>query len=331
MGVITVYGVFMEKSVKVDFLNFTSRIGLEKILPLFVDYPHKLQSNDSGFYGYAASFRAPGLMVLYTPGRSDVHVQLTGEGCELCEHKFDFLPHDAKITRLDIACDVYDGSFTVDDVWGYLQRGQFSSTSTTFLRMVGLREGSGDTLYIGSKTSDRRLRVYDKNAEQNITDKAESTWVRYELQLRRESAQAAWEKMQVCIKSTFNGLMLRMCSLLERCPTIGEIANCCKNQIPLLKNWHELFDNDSPLMLSIPSPLRTLNGLVTYVRNATGVLKMFRSARGDFYDWFDGLIDDAVIKEKHQSIFIALVDSFAPCHDYLFSDYSEININYQGA
>lgn len=49
----------------------------------------------------------------------------------------------------------------------------------------------GETLYIGSATSDTRIRLYDKDAEQKGKEPYERCW-RFELQLRRGAAQTVW-------------------------------------------------------------------------------------------------------------------------------------------
>jgi len=255
-------------------------------------------------------------MVLYSPGRPDVHVQITGSGCEYLSHDFSFLPHDAKITRVDIACDVYDGTFTVDDVWGYLQRGQFMSTSSTFFRMVGLRPGSGDTVYIGSTASERRFRLYDKNAEQGISSTAEKTWLRYELQLRGESAVMAWENSKNGLVSLFNGLLLRTCSILMRTPE-NEYERQHKSSVGIHPDWSSQFDDDMPLILGITPIKKTLNGLCTYIKNCSAVLKMFRGSRPDFWEWLNSLMDEATLKDKQKALFVELLECFRLSNDYL--------------
>lgn len=58
-------------------------------------------------------------------------------------------------------------------------------------RSLYTSSGGGETLYIGSKSSDRRIRLYDKHEEQGGREPYERTW-RLELQYRRAPARDVW-------------------------------------------------------------------------------------------------------------------------------------------
>lgn len=52
--------------------------------------------------------------------------------------------------------------------------------------------GEGDTLYLGSRSSDRMMRVYDKTAQQGLDPKVVGQRWRYEVELKGDYAAAAW-------------------------------------------------------------------------------------------------------------------------------------------
>lgn len=91
---------------------------------------------------------------------------------------------DAKATRIDIAVDVRFGSLDIERLRDDLAAGNGGSRalSSMFIQAVG---EAGETLYIGAPKSKKRLRIYDKQAEQN----ASFEWTRIELQIREKYAR----------------------------------------------------------------------------------------------------------------------------------------------
>lgn len=95
------------------------------------------------------------------------------------------------VTRLDLAIDnVNDIFFSLDDLVDILKAQQFVSKFRSW-RDLSEYTTSGDvkghTLYLGSRTSDIMLRVYDKQAEQGVG----FPWVRWELELKDQRASQA--------------------------------------------------------------------------------------------------------------------------------------------
>lgn len=100
----------------------------------------------------------------------------------------------ARVSRVDLALDIWGASFTPDDLAGALRDGTARIPSRTWRFIDGHQQGiEGKTVDTGSPKSDRRLRFYDKRAEQRIKDG--EAWVRLELQLRRLYARSA---LQAC-------------------------------------------------------------------------------------------------------------------------------------
>lgn len=114
-------------------------------------------------------------------------LQLTGKGCGLVSDwqslhamLYDL---DAKVTRVDLACDFMHGEHTVDEAvqlhrdGGFTGAGRPPSTEVAGDWLDGLR---GRTLYVGKGSNGKMLRVYEKGIQ--LGDMG-SPWVRYEVQL----------------------------------------------------------------------------------------------------------------------------------------------------
>ena len=86
-----------------------------------------------------------------------------------------------KPTRIDLALDLFDSGISVDDVavsYNY-QHHLNMQKKTQFIH-----SSHGDSFYIGSRHSEKMLRVYDKGGEQGL----DVDWVRYEMELKGEAA-----------------------------------------------------------------------------------------------------------------------------------------------
>ncbi len=91
----------------------------------------------------------------------------------------------AKITRLDIAHDDYDGKHDLDLAVQMYEAGKFAPSGggghQPAMDRRGWNDGSGQTVYIGKATGSRQLCVYEKGREQGLRDgDAGVNWVRWE-------------------------------------------------------------------------------------------------------------------------------------------------------
>lgn len=132
-------------------------------------------------------------------GAETARVELSGRGCEAWEGRSPGAPHlpgrwgalRAKLergpvvwlTRVDIACDLYDGARGVDTAMQLHGAGCFDNRGQRPNMQSINDHGSkkGRTVYIGSQQSAKYLRVYEKGRQ--LGDR-ESPWVRWELQIR---------------------------------------------------------------------------------------------------------------------------------------------------
>ena len=132
-----------------------------------------------------------GAATVRVDGTFTCRLELTGKGCGLyggacSDHAKRWLELRAKLesvagrlTRVDIAADDLQGLHPVRMAMEWLEAGQFDSRGQKVKRQLidDFDSGDGKTLYIGSRTSEKFMRVYEKGRE--LGDR-ESPWVRYE-------------------------------------------------------------------------------------------------------------------------------------------------------
>lgn len=115
-------------------------------------------------------------------------LELSGACCAcVCDWRSmrDFVESlpEARLTRVDVAVDLHDGQFTVDDCRAWYEAGEFAfkqrkaPTSSFAGDWIGLNEGR--TFYVGKAKNGKALRCYEKGKQ--LGDAA-SSWVRFEVQ-----------------------------------------------------------------------------------------------------------------------------------------------------
>jgi len=95
-------------------------------------------------------------------------------------------------TRVDFAIDVFDEGNT-HEILEAIRAGE-AKTQARVEHFEGVLGSKGHTVYIGSKDSDGRLRIYNKAEETGMTD---LHWTRIEAQMRGDYAWAMIKDMHV--------------------------------------------------------------------------------------------------------------------------------------
>jgi hypothetical protein len=86
---------------------------------------------------------------------------------------------DPETSRVDTAIDFYGEDFALY---------QFHDFKNRKKQVIYSRSGRPETIYLGARSSDEQIRIYDKGVEQKIGHQA--LWWRVESQVRKEKARA---------------------------------------------------------------------------------------------------------------------------------------------
>lgn len=155
----------------------------------FLSMPYEGQwQSTTPLQGYAkAIVNKIGVRVNFSlPGSPNgVHVVYSGRTLQTF-HWGDLLMDcyvlDGQVTRIDIALDVMDSPIDILELYRHMKEGWCITQSKKYSYIEG---NTGQTLYVGSRQSERMLRVYDKAAEQGTTGQ----WVRFELEVKGAKAR----------------------------------------------------------------------------------------------------------------------------------------------
>jgi len=144
---------------------------------------------DIPLHGYEDSWISPDLgnarVMVSRPGdRMGIHIQLPGQALsalgwkkalQICRELV------GSVTRIDIACDC-KGQSDATDIYGALIAKTAVTRAQKYALMVG---NTGKTVYVGSRASERFLRVYDKAAQTGTA----GNWTRIELECKGDRAK----------------------------------------------------------------------------------------------------------------------------------------------
>ncbi len=195
--------VFIEHDTPLDdFHPDNVRALAEKISSvLFTLFGFGIYEQKNGINGYKYSFVLGTDTAKYgviafggANQRDSIMVHLYGDGLTAALDGWEFRLYNwfdvfapfAKITRCDLAHDFFNGEFTPDEAREAWQQGGFDNRGQRpRARLHGYDwlddKRTGKTFYVGTPSSSRMVRVYDKDCEQGDNN---SPWVRFELQLR---------------------------------------------------------------------------------------------------------------------------------------------------
>jgi len=146
-------------------------------------------------FGYSILLAHPfGHTIMSHPSRPDmgVHVSFTGralralsEGGITAVSMLDWmLKEGAKVTRIDLAIDVFDQAIDIVSLAGKPRVKESPGSARKWKFMKG--DDGGCTAYIGSRKSDKFLRIYDKAIESGNTARP---WIRFELEIKGDAAK----------------------------------------------------------------------------------------------------------------------------------------------
>jgi hypothetical protein len=147
--------------------------------------PHgytKTAVNDIGVIVLSEGAARQGTHVVYTGEPLGVAREMGVTDRELVMHAVEYA---GRFTRLDVAVNILDGTLKPADLeHAYMHDG--CDTSARAAGRVQTLNTDRDTLYIGSRASERMLRAYNKGAQLGTGE----AWIRLELECKKLMAQA---------------------------------------------------------------------------------------------------------------------------------------------
>lgn len=253
---------------------------------------------ERGGYGYGSSASVGGASVYWSPGRADVFVVLPGEVCELLgvpalvalATDLDLEPS----SRLDLAWDV-EGVAVVQVVEAW----KVGNVVTRAHRdsWQDHQNAEGRTFYMGSRSSGRMVRVYDRRGP-----------TRFEMEWKGERAVSLWRRLLA--SSGYWWSMAAMSELRAFVDFRERAEGVNPQRCPLLPWWDELTAFAGRSCECIPRQPRTLEEKRGWLRHQVApVLAMVADGVPDWTGELADLLADGQRRYRQRCDRVALVEA----------------------
>lgn len=188
----------MEVTWCIDWISATFKNTLNDAAirnALSFGFPRKAWTETTPRYGYKHALQHPlGHMVMFNPGRPEmgVHIQMGGRSLrEMAAGGHDAVKmlawvseQGGRVTRLDLAIDVKDEPIDLIALATCPRVKDAPGSARKWSQVQG--SDGGQTVYVGSRQSEKFLRVYDKRIESGQLDRA---WTRFELEIKGDTSR----------------------------------------------------------------------------------------------------------------------------------------------
>lgn len=279
------------------------------VVSAFIGLPVVRRSR--GGYGYGLSAGVGGASVYWSPGRGDVFVSLPGEVCEslgvpalvALATELDLDPS----SRLDVAWDVHGvtpaephAAFLAGDVVTRIHRGINPETG----RMRGQdwrSNADGDTVYLGSRSSERFVRIYDRRGP-----------TRFEMEWKGQRAVLLWRRLLACSEDRWSAeAMSELRAFLDfRKLDYGlDGKPVAVRYRYLLPWWEAVTEGAGRSCVTVPRAARTLEDKRAWLRSQVApVLAMVADGVPDWTSELADLLADGRGRYQRRCDRVALVD-----------------------
>lgn len=200
----------------IDWLQFTLLVdnGLEIVFRILKLNPADFEQLDKGGLGYKDQLINNNVRIYYNgnPGMG-INTSISGKGCRYMESQGQDLwsllfrlARSARIniTRLDLALDT--DIKLIDKIRQKIDKKEYisKSRSISYICKSGSASTRTETIYIGSRSSELMIRIYDKAVEQGLE---EIDWERWEIVLKKDKIKQAIPLLKKDISQTFKNIL----------------------------------------------------------------------------------------------------------------------------
>lgn len=192
----------MEKTVTVDWIGFTDTLNNKHnfVPPDFAQREQFIRATPR--FGYRQAVKYPSGLTIHYDGASDTmgaHYVYSGETLnelnrEGVDSNWVLAWHTARghrCTRLDLAIDVRGSDCLMQNCIDAAFAGKTSGTARSVNIIQNTRDG-GATIYVGSRSSQKFVRIYNKAAQMGQT----GDWVRIEIETKGDTARGIAKALQ---------------------------------------------------------------------------------------------------------------------------------------
>lgn len=224
---------------------------------------------DRGFQGYKSSWQsALGIKAGYERLRNDCHISINQSALDTLSSDdqkvliSQIFSLGARVARFDPYLDVINSDINYESVL-LIERNKDIRSRASRIKISGSsHQGEGLTLYVGSRTSERFLRLYDKLAESGIAGDESSRW-RFELENKGNQAHEAATLFNLVDTDCWYEVTISL--LRGFCDFVNRAANTHSERCPLLPWWEQIVNGIQALKLRMPKRERTLAKTMAYL------------------------------------------------------------------
>lgn len=205
-----------DNKIIVDWLQFTllKDDGLQIVFSILRLNPADFERLDKGGLGYKDQLINNNVRIYFNGNQGmGINTSISGQGCRFMESQgIDLwslvfrLAQSAKIniTRLDLALDT--SIKLIDKIRASIDKKKYisKSRSISYICKSGKDSTRTETIYLGSRSSDLMIRIYDKAVEQGIE---EVDWERWEIVLKKDKIREAIPLLKKDISQTFKNIL----------------------------------------------------------------------------------------------------------------------------
>lgn len=162
-------------------------------------------THDKGFINPQTKFTDHQIRLEFNPNKVILYPKLVPYYLDLIK-----LIKEPRVTRKDIAIDIFGENMN-----------EWIINDLAARKSIEYKDGRKqlETLYLGSKYSDERIRIYNKKLEQGLGKEDIENWWRIEAQIRKEKAEMTkynpFTKLKIVTNSHFEKYDLKTRAMLE--------------------------------------------------------------------------------------------------------------------